>query len=1096
MSQNHDHRGADQGREPVAIIGIGCRFPGGVVDPASFWRLLTEGRDAITEVPADRFAIDYYFDQTPATPGRVMSRFGGFLNRIEEFDAAFFGISPREAQSIDPQQRVLLETAWEALEDAGEDVRRLEGSQTGVFVGQWVSDFEARLFADPEAVDFAMTTGSGRYASSGRISYVFGLRGPSLTIDSACSSSLVAVHLGVRSIRSGEADLVLAGGVNMILQPQISIGYSQSRMMAADGRCKFGDASGDGYVRSEGAGLVVLKSLKKAIADRDRIYAVICGTSVNNDGRSSGVLGRPSRIGHEEMLRAAYMDAGISPASVGYVEAHGTGTRAGDPVELAALGAVLGSNRPADAHCFIGSVKTNFGHTESAAGIAGLIKASLTLHHEAIPASLHFVEPNPKVPWSDLPFRIPGTLSAWPSSRPLVASVNSFGISGTNAHAVLEQAPRFVADPASKKTRAPAVLPLSAKSPSALHELAERHAALLERTGDDFHDVCWSAATRRTPLEHRAAFVAVDRAALLETLQGFTPAAEGVVQPDGRPRVVFVCPGQGGQWVGMARELAAHEPEFRKALDDCDAAVKPYADWSIVDALHREPGTAGYRLDQIDVIQPVLVALAIAYARLLRARGVEPDAVVGHSMGEVAAAHIAGVLDLDQAMRIICRRSALMRPTSGQGAMALVDLAIDETERRLTGQEREIAIAVSNSPRSTVVSGEAEAVRKLVAELEADGIFCRLVKVDVASHSPQMDRPAAALATELTGLATAPARVPIFSTVLGRRAEGEEFGAAYWGRNLRERVRFAECVQTLLTETPAVFIELGPHPVLTAAVEQTAQSLGATARAVACGRRDESDIAGMLTAAAGLWAAGGDIDWKRWLPPGRTVAELPTYPWQRERHWVREADPIDIRLHPGQRAAALSDEQQKWLHRLRWVESSALPSRDTADGDRRRVLVVGPNGVELQAYQDAFAVERATVQVVRSVEETTAALGGDSGRATTIVLLGSHMTDVPYEAMSLLRSLADGRVERHQSRLVIATCGAQAVENHPRPRVAVDQATLWGLGRVIAEEHPELWGGLIDLDPGADAHTHIAQLAAEVCRGDGESQVALRAVAC
>ena len=703
----------------VAIVGIGCRFPGGVVDTSSFWKLLVEGRDAITEVPANRIDLQQFFDPRPATPGRMMSRRGGFLDHIEDFDAGFFGISPREAERIDPQQRLLLEVAWEAFEDAGENVNRLEGSRTGVYVGQWTSDFESRLFADPEAVDFQMTTGSGRYAASGRLSYVFGLRGPSMTIDSACSSSLAAVHLAVAAIRAGECRLALAGGVNMILQPHISVAYSQSRMMAPDGHCKFGDASGDGYVRSEGAALVLLKPLALALADGDRIHAVVRGSAVNNDGSSSGVLGRPSRIGHEEMLRSAYADAGVAPSQVGYVEAHGTGTRAGDPVELAALGAVIGAERPASSTCLVGSVKTNIGHTESAAGIAGLIKAALALRHGVIPASLHFVDPNPGVPWDELPFRVPTATSAWPAGEgPRLAGVNSFGISGSNAHVVLEEAPpQAAAEPMSLPQR-PALLVLSARSEEALRALAARHAELLlAADAPALHDVCWQAATRRTPLERRAAFVAADATKMVSALQRFAAGemadaatAQGTVYPGAPRKLVFVLPGQGAQWAGMARELMASEPVFDAALRACDAAAHPWLVVSIRDQLLAEPGSAAWQLDRIDVIQPVLVAIAIALAQWWRSLSIVPDAVVGHSMGEVAAAHLAGVLDLDQAMRIICRRSALMAATSGQGAMAMVELPMAEAERRLAGRgalcQQQVAVAASNSPSACVLSGE------------------------------------------------------------------------------------------------------------------------------------------------------------------------------------------------------------------------------------------------------------------------------------------------------------------------------------------------------------------------------------------------------
>ena len=468
---------------PVAIVGIGCRFPGGVAGPASLWRLLDAGVDAVSQIPGGRFALSNYYDPGSATVGHKMTRWGGFLDGIENFDAEFFGISPREAERLDPQQRLLLETAWEALEDAGQDAHQLRGTRTGVFVGVWLSDFEARLFAKPESVDFYMTTGSGRYAASGRISYAFNLRGPSLTLDTACSSSLVAVHLAAQSIWSGESEMAIAGGANIILQPQISIAYSQSRMMAADGRCKFGDARGDGYVRSEGVGVVVLKSVDRALADGDRIYAVIRGSAVNNDGSRGGSLGTPSRSGQEELLRSAYKAAGCSAAKVGYVEAHGTGTRAGDPIELGALGAVLSEGRAPGTKALVGSIKTNIGHTEGAAGVAGLIKAALALHHGRIPASLHCVQLNPAIDWTSAPYQIARESTPWTGDQRL-AGVSAFGITGTNAHVVLEQAPTEAATAKAAgphdNREQPVVLALSARSPAALRDAAIRYAELLE----------------------------------------------------------------------------------------------------------------------------------------------------------------------------------------------------------------------------------------------------------------------------------------------------------------------------------------------------------------------------------------------------------------------------------------------------------------------------------------------------------------------------------------------------------------------------------------------------------------------------------------
>ncbi|SHN35306.1 type I polyketide synthase [Rhizobacter sp. OV335] len=881
----------------VAVVGIGCRFPGGVSDPASFWHLLSEGRDAITEIPASRIDLGHYHDPRPATPGRIMTRWGGFLDGIEDFDAEFFGISPREAERLDPQQRLLLETAWEALEDAGQDVSRIDADRAGVYVGQWLSDFEARLFSDPEAVDFYMTTGSGRYASSGRLSYALGLRGPSLTLDTACSSSLAAIHLAARAVRHGECTLAIAGGVNIILQPHISIAYSQSRMMAPDGRCKFGDARGDGYVRSEGAGLVVLKTLAQAQADGDRIYALIRGSAVNNDGRSSGSMGTPSRSGQQALLRSAYRDAGRAAAEVGYVEAHGTGTRAGDPVELGALSDVLGEGRAAGACAAVGSVKTNFGHTEGAAGVAGFIKAALALQHRQIPVSLHCREPNPAIPWAQMPVEVAREARPWPADAPL-AGVSAFGIAGTNAHVVLEGAPQV--ETGSAEHTVP-LLVLSARSDAALRALALRYAALLT-DGAPLADVCWNAATRRTALERRAAFVADDALAMAAAVKryadGEAAAAEGVA-PSERPKLAFVCPGQGAQWTGMARELMAREHVFRAALDACDDAARPFAaEWSITEQLAAEPGSAAYRLDQIDVIQPVLVALAWAYAALWRSHGVEPDAVVGHSMGEVAAAAVAGALSLPQAMRIICRRSALMRRTSGQGAMALVELSMADAQARIAGHEAQVAVAVSNSPRSSVISGDPAVVQALMAQLESEGVFCRLVKVDVASHSPQMAPLAAELAAELHDLQPQATRAALYSTVLARRAEGAELTGRYWADNLRQPVRFGATVQQLLADGITVFVELGPHPVLLPSVQQTAQAGGREVTTIACARRDEAELPAMRAALGALHCAGVPLDWSRMLPRGRTLT-LPTYPWQRERHWIAAADiaPAGVQGH-------------------------------------------------------------------------------------------------------------------------------------------------------------------------------------------------------
>ncbi len=874
--------------EPIAIIGLACRFPGSVHSPDLFWRLLATGIDAIGDIPVDRFDVAAYYDPTPATPGKITARHGGFLDHIDRFDAAFFGISPREAERMDPQQRLLLESTWEALADAGQAPDRLLGSQTGVFVGLWLNDYESRLFHDPDRVDFYMTTGSGRYSASGRLSYYFGLQGPSLTIDTACSSSLVAVHQAVQSLRSGECSLAIAGGANTILQPQITIAYSQSRMMAPDGRCKFGDAGANGYVRSEGCGVIVLKRLSDALADHDPVQAVILGSAVNNDGRSSGFLATPGQSGQEDVLRKAYRDAGVSPGRVQYVEAHGTGTSAGDPVEINALAAVLAADRPAGQPCRIGSVKTNIGHTEGAAGIAGLIKVVLSLKHKVIPASLHVRELNPAIAWSALPIELQRETGPWPEhAGPALAGVSAFGIAGTNAHVVLQEAP--VLETSTRVEEATFLLPLSAQTPEALRDLAHTYQAFLKNTPSTLHDICHTAGARRAHFDQRIALVGKSREDLVEQLTAFRgDSRSSVLAEAASPRVVFVFPGQGSQWLGMGRQLFDREPVFRAALEKFDAALRPLVDWSLIAELQADETHA--RFDEIDVLQPVLCAIEMALAELWRSWGIEPDAVVGHSMGEVAAACIAGAIDYADAARIICLRSRLMKRVSGRGAMAVVELSLEDAQAAIRGYEDQLSIAVSNSPRSTVLAGAPAALAEVVSALQQRDVFCRLVKVDVAAHSPHMDALRGELVEQLNTLAPVSTAIPIYSTVTSQLINGAELDAAYWGRNLREPVLFADVVQRAMADGLTTFVEMSPHPVLLPAIEQCGEMFEQTLTTVASLRREENEAASLLRGLGKLYEAGYPIEWLRLYPRGECVS-LPPYPWQRERFWYELSHP-------------------------------------------------------------------------------------------------------------------------------------------------------------------------------------------------------------
>jgi acyl transferase domain-containing protein len=871
--------------DPIAIIGIACRFPG-ANGPEEFWQLLCEGRCTIDSVPADRFDIEALYDPTPSTPGKVMSLWGGFLPDIQMFDASCFGISPREAAFLDPQQRLLLKTAWEALEDSGQPIEDVAGSNTGVFVGLWLNDYEARLFGATPDTEFYMTTGTGRYAASGRISYCFGLEGPSVTVDTACSSSLVAVHLACQSLRTGECSLAIAGGANIILQPHVTIAYSQSRMMAPDGHCKFGDAHADGYVRSEGAGVVVLKPLTQALADRNSIYAVIRGSASNNDGKSSGSLGTPSRSGQERLLRRAYENAGVSPGSVQYAESHGTGTSAGDPVELGALGTVLASGRTSP--CLVGSVKTNIGHTEGAAGVAGLIKVALSLHHRMIPPSLHCQQPNPNIPWAELPLHIVRELTDWPSEPGNgIAGVSAFGIAGTNAHVVLGEAPQRDPNTALEDRDRVVLLPLSARSWKSLRNLASAYASSLNCNEPLLRDVAYTASHRRSHHPCRLAAVGETKSALKQQLEIWLASEVTTDETMGR-KIVFVFPGQGSQWFGMGRELMQREPVFFESLAKCDRALRPFVDWSLLEQLQSDETSPSYRLSEIDCIQPTLLAIEIALAQLWHSWGIKADAAIGHSMGEVAAAFVAGALSIDDAMRVISCRSKLLRRTAGQGAMAIVELSTAETEAMLAGFQEHLSVAVSNSPTSTVISGDPAAVEQVLQTLEERGVFCRPVRVDVASHSPQMDPLQPELIAALRDVHPTRAAIPIYSTSQAKVLDGTECDAAYWADNLRRPVLFSQMTQELLASDYGVFIEMSPHPVLLPAIEQGFQHAGRAGAAIPSLRRKEPEQQTILTSLGRLYQLGYSPTWERLNPAGEFV-RLPRYAWDEERFWCESS---------------------------------------------------------------------------------------------------------------------------------------------------------------------------------------------------------------
>ncbi len=890
--------------EPIALVGIGCRLPT-AEGPRALWRMLRDGVDAVGEIPDDRWSFSDLFDPRPGKPGRIASRRGGVIEGIDRFDAEFFGMPRHEAIYLDPQQRLLLELSWEALEDAGEVPSALAGQPVGVFVGTFLSDYAQLLFADVKSFDMFRMLGALRSGAAARISHAYDFRGPAVVIDTACSSSLTAVHLACQSLWSGETRLALAGGCQLNLEPHPTIAFSHARMLAADGRCKFGDAGADGIVRSEGIAVLVLKPLARALADGDAVYALIRGSAINHDGRSGGTLVTPGRDGQEELLRTACRRAGIAPADIDYVEAHGTGTPTGDPVEIMALARVFGEGRPPDRPLKIGSVKTNLGHTDAVSGLAGLIKVALGLAHEAIAPSLHYNVPNPEIPWPELPVEMVRELAPWPrGARPRRAGVSAFGVTGANAHVVLEEAPP--APCAALAEAGPGLLLLSAKSPGALAELADAYRRFLAEEGAaaPWRAVCAASALRREQLEHRLALVAASAPEALAALsvhlggEAHPFVAAGAAARE-RPRIAFVFSGHGSQWPGMGRELL-REPAFGEALARCDAAVSSLTGCSLRAELSAPAERS--RLDRPEVVQLAIFALQVAQAALWRSWGIEPQAVVGHSLGEVAAAHVAGALDLDAAARVVWARGLAVAPELGRGGVAVVALPPEDTEVALGGRVG-LCLAGRTGPRASMVSGDLEALREWMAEVQARGVFCRRVRIDYASHSASMDGPRRELERLLDGLPAGPAALPFYSTVEAAALEGAVLGSGYWGRNLRQPVRFAETLDRLLADGYETLVEIGGHPVLAPSIQEALRGrLPGRAVVLPTARRGQ-ERATLLASLGALHAAGYPVRWERVHARPAPAVRLPTYRWQRSRFWLdgdrpqARAEAADPRRH-------------------------------------------------------------------------------------------------------------------------------------------------------------------------------------------------------
>ncbi len=893
--------------EPIAVIGMACRFPG-ADNPEAFWALLRDGADVITEVPPDRWNVDEFYSADPDAPGKTYSRWGGFLKQIDRFDPDFFGISPREAVTMDPQQRLFLEVAWEAMEDAGLIPDRLARTHTGVFAGIGPTEYPPLQLAEKDAIDAYTLIGNAHSIVANRLSYLLDLHGPSLAVDTACSSSLVAIHLACHSLHSGESNMAFAGAVFLMVSPLLTISLSKARMLARDGRCKTFDARADGYVRGEGCGIVLLKRLSDALVDGDRILALIRGSAVNQDGRSNG-LTAPSVLAQQEVLRSALENAGLDPSAISYIEAHGTGTAIGDPIEFDALKAVYGNPRRDELACAIGSVKTNIGHTEPVAGMAGLIKTILALQHRAIPPHLHLENLNPNISLEKTPFFIPIKLHPWPTGeRRRIAAVSSFGLGGTTGHILLEEAPDE--EPVSPERERPLhMLTLSAKREEPLQELARLFAKYLEAHPEvALADICHTANIGRTRFSHRLALVGGTsedmraRLAAAAAGRGAPGAMSGQMKGVTQPKVAWLFTGQGSQHVGMGAQLYDTQPTFRKALDRCEELLRPHVEKPLLEVLYPESGESSL-LDETAYTQPALFALEYALAELWRSWGIEPAVVMGHSVGEYVAACVAGVFSLEDGLRLIAERGRLMQGLPRVGTMAAVFSSLKEVGAALGQRGSQVSVAAINGPTEVVISGSYEAIQDVLKELKARGIKARSINVSHAFHSPLMEPildPFEDVAAKLNYNAP---KIDLISNLTGEMVNaGQICDAGYWRRHVREPVRFAAGMQRLYEMGCGVLLEVGPQATLLGMGKKCwPDDSGIWLPSLRKGRDDWQQMLGSLQA---LYVHGVEVDWSGFdRDYRRRKVALPTYPFQRQRYWL-ETKPARMAVKPGEATPA------------------------------------------------------------------------------------------------------------------------------------------------------------------------------------------------
>ncbi|MEU3957277.1 type I polyketide synthase, partial [Streptomyces achromogenes] len=1087
----------------IAVIGMGCRLPGGASDHRTFWRNLIEGKDCLTPTPADRYDIASLGSRDRAKPGRLIGTRGGYIDGFDEFDPEFFGISPREAAHMDPQQRKLLEVAWEALEDGGQKPSLLAGRPVGVYVGAFTLDYKILQFADLGFGTLAAHTPTGTMMTmvSNRLSHCFDFRGPSLSVDTACSSSLVGLHLARQSLLRGETDLALAGGALLHMAPQYTISETKGGFLSSTGASRAFDASADGYVRSEGVAVVVLKRLSDALRDGDPVHAVVLGSGVNQDGRTQGVT-VPSADAQAALIQRVCAEAGIEPGSLQYVEAHGTSTPVGDPVEAQALGRVLAIGRKAGAACYVGSVKSNIGHTEATAGLAGLIKAVLCLKHRRIPAHINLERLNPAIDPDSLPYTIPTRTVDWPEHNgPARAGVNSFGFGGTNAHVLLEEAPAAPAVVPPAHVPAYTVLPLSARAPEALRALAagmrQELAGVHGQPPVSPTDLGYTLAQRRQHHEHRLSVMYSSRNPRQSLEEALGAYERGEPHPrvlTGRSRearqrrLVWVFTGMGPQWWGMGRRLFEAEPVYREAVERCHEEIRRLAGWSLIDELRADEAVS--RMGETWLAQPANFAVQVGLAALWRRYGLRPDAVVGHSTGEAAAFHEAGVYDLADSVAVVVHRSRLQQRLTGTGSMLAVGLSEAEAERRIRPVRDRVSIAAVNSPTATTLAGDEEALGRLAAELEAEQLFHRRLSVEVPYHSVRMDPIREELLTALADLKPRRAQVPLYLTAREGTAHGTELDAAYWWENVRRPVRFRATVERLAEDGHQVFLEIGPHPVLGQSIRECLTDTGTQGVTLPSIRRGKDEPEQLARSLAALYNLGFDLDWDVLQPAGRPVT-LSRYPWKRDRYWVEPEPVARVRLGRvdhvllGRRTdhaqpiweSGIDVERLPYLADHRIQGNTVFPAAGYLEMAAQAVrALTGGTDVVLTDVEFPKALflseaEPGRVQLTfapDSARFTIAAAGGESAvHATGVVRSGQPARTGPPLDPAAVRARASRRLDRTACYTALADLGY-----HYGPAFQGIEEVWVGQGEALARVRPpaSIAGSV------ADDHAHPAVL--------------------